>query len=62
MMKMKDLRKKNEGELGKLLVEFCEELQEFRFGMTGAAKKNVRHARTLRADIARIKTLLNKAK
>lgn len=58
-MKAKDGRKKSTEDLKKLLEERAQELRDFRFGMSGSARKNVRKARTLRADIARIKTILN---
>ena len=61
-MKTSDVRKKSQDELKKLLNELSQELREFRFGMSGGQKKNIRRARTLRADIARIKTVLNEQK
>ncbi len=57
-MKASDVRKKSAAELEKLLGELQAELREFRFGMSGGRTKNVKKARTLRADIARIKTIL----
>lgn len=36
-----------------------EKLREFRFGVTGSKIKNIREARTLRKDIARLLTKLN---
>ena len=58
-MKTADVRKKNRTDLVKLLHELATELREFRFGMAGGAKKNIRRARTVRRNIARIKTVLN---
>ena len=58
-MKMKDTRKKNPAELMKLLKELEAELRGFRFGMSGGRIKNVKKARTLRADIARVHTILS---
>lgn len=57
-MKTSDVRKKTPQELSKLLGELHSELQSFRFGMSGGQKKNIRQARALRKDIARIKTVL----
>lgn len=61
-MKTNDARKKDAPELKKLIAERATELREFRFGMTGAALKNVRRARTLRREIARLKTVLTEKK
>lgn len=58
-MKPTDVRKKSQSELQKLLAEFSDELREFRFGMSGAQQKNVRRARTLRKDAARIRTIMS---
>ncbi len=56
-MKANDVRKKSSEERKKLLTDLTEELREWRFGMAGAAKKNIRRSRALRADIARLKTI-----
>ncbi|XKT74709.1 MAG: 50S ribosomal protein L29 [Patescibacteria group bacterium UBA2163] len=61
-MKPTDVRKKSPDELKKLLNELSEELREFRFAMSSGQRNNVRRARTLRTDIARIKTVLNEQK
>lgn len=58
-MKPADIRKKNPSDIGKLLTELETELREFRFGMSGGRTKNVKRARAIRADIARIKTILS---
>lgn len=58
-MKAQDVRKKSPADLKKLREELTTELREFRFGMSGGQKKNIRRARTLRKDIARINTILN---
>lgn len=58
-MKPKEVRKKNPTELSKLLTELEAELREFRFGMSGGRTKNVKRARVIRANIARIKTVLS---
>lgn len=57
-MKTNDIRKKGTAELSKMIAEMETELREFRFGMSGARTKNVRRARELRKDIARIKTVM----
>ncbi len=60
-MKASDMRMKNSTDLGKLLAEREAELREFRFGMSGGHSKNVRMARAVRKDIARIKTILKES-
>lgn len=57
-MNSKDLQKKKDADLQKLLVEKKEALREFSFGMSGAAKSGV-SANTLRKDIAQILTEAN---
>jgi len=61
-MKATDVRKKSETDLKKLLGELTAELREFRFGMSGAQQKNIRRARNVRREVARIKTVLNEQK
>jgi ribosomal protein L29 len=58
-MKAIDVRKKSPDELQKLLQELQGDLREFRFGMSGGRTKNVKKARSIRADIARIHTVLS---
>lgn len=58
-MKPADMRKKSPEELKKLLHDLQTELREFRFGMSGGRTKNVKRARAIRADIARINTILS---
>lgn len=60
-MKAIDVRKKSPTELKKLYSELIAELREFRFGMSGGQKKNIRHARTIHKDIARIQTVLKES-
>ncbi|MBI3573970.1 50S ribosomal protein L29 [Candidatus Kaiserbacteria bacterium] len=57
-MKPADVRKKSTEELTKLIHELEGELKDFRFGMSGGRTKDVRKARTIRHDIARVKTIL----
>lgn len=61
-MKAKDIRKKNSADMQKQLVELETELRDFRFGMSGGRTKNVKRARTIRKDIARIKTVMSESK
>jgi large subunit ribosomal protein L29 len=58
-MKPIDVRKKSDEELTKLLKELETELREFRFEMSGGRIKNVRRARVIRAEIARLKTVMH---
>ncbi len=60
-MKAKDIRKKSGADLKKELGELETELREFRFGMSGGRTKNVKRARTIRKDIARIKTVMSES-
>ena len=57
-MKPADLRKKSTEELAKVVRDLEGELREFRFGMSGGRTKNIRKARELRHDIARIRGVL----
>ena len=61
-MKAQDVRKKSPVELKKLIGELTVQLREFRFGMSGGQKKDIRRARVIRADIARMKTVLREQK
>lgn len=58
-MKPADIRKKSPHDIEKTLHELEAELRDFRFGMSGGRTKNVKRAREIRADIARIKTILS---
>lgn len=58
-MKMKDLQKKNVGDLQKLLKEKREELQKMRFNLSGTRAKNGHAYDEAKKAIARILTLLN---
>lgn len=59
-MEIKELITKTPAELTKILVESQEKLRELRFKDSNKQLKNVRSIRTLKQDIARINTLLNK--
>lgn len=55
---MKDLNKKTEKELHKMLAEKRKALCVFRFNSSGSKSKNVKEGNNLRKDIARIFTEL----
>ncbi|MAJ97341.1 50S ribosomal protein L29 [bacterium] len=55
---MKDLKKKSDKDLEKLVREKREELREFRFKSAGSRTRNVREGRTTRKEIAQILTEL----
>ncbi|MBI5045655.1 MAG: 50S ribosomal protein L29 [Candidatus Niyogibacteria bacterium] len=61
-MKIKELRQKSEAELQNLLDKSRDRLIQFKFNVSLGKEKNVKEARTLRRDIARIFTLLNPPK
>jgi len=61
-MKPVDVRKKSRADLEKLILGLEGELRDFRFGMSGGRIKNVKRARELRKDIARIHTILAEKK
>jgi len=56
---MKELLKKTEQDLTKMLREKEESLRMFRFAISGSKTRNVREGRMLRRDIARIYTARN---
>jgi large subunit ribosomal protein L29 len=57
-MDKKELIKKSESELQKILKENREKLRELRFALASAKVKNVREIPQLKKDIARILTIL----
>lgn len=57
---MKEFAKKTAGELKTLLSQKREAVRTFRFNVSGSNKRNVKEGATLKKDIARILTLLNK--
>ena len=57
---MKELLKKNKKELTNLLGEKRVSLRNFRFSVAGSNTRNVKEGVSIRRDIARILTLLNK--
>ena len=58
-MNYKDLQKKNDIDLQKLLVEKQGSLRKFRFGIAGTKTRNVKEGSALRKDIAKVLTELN---
>jgi large subunit ribosomal protein L29 len=58
-MEFKELKKKSEADLHKVLSEKREELRELRFKDANKQLKNVREIRTLKKTIAQSLTLLN---
>lgn len=61
-MDLKELQTKTEAELHKLLSQDREKLRELRFKDSNKQLKNVREIRTVKEQIARILTILNKKK
>lgn len=59
---MNSIKKKNEMDLKKDLIELRESLREFRFGVAGSKVRNVREGRNVRKDVARHLTELNARK
>lgn len=57
---MSTLQTKKESDLQKELAEKRKALYDFRFGVAGSKIKNVKEARDLRKEIARILTELNR--
>jgi len=58
-MKKKEISKKSKAELEKDLDKNRLTLRDVRFGIAGSKSKNVKEQKTLKKDIARIKTALN---
>lgn len=56
---MADIKSKKDADLNKELIEKRKSLREFRFGVAGSKIKNIKEARNLKRDIARILTELN---
>lgn len=61
-MEFKELKKKSESELHKILAEFRDKLRDLRFKDANKQLKNVREIRKVRETIARVLTLLNSKK
>ncbi len=60
MSKKLDLKNHSQEELIKLAGEKREELRALRFNVAGSKNRNVKAARTLRKEVARALTQLNK--
>lgn len=56
---MADIKTKKDSDLHKELAEKRKSLREFRFGVAGSKVKNIKEARNLKKDAARILTELN---
>ncbi len=60
-MKVNELREKKDDELKKILSQKRDKLQDIRFKLSSGRVKNVKEARDLRKDIARILTILKES-
>lgn len=58
-MKIKEIEKKSETELSRLLEEKREKLRQLRFTLATGKVKNFREIRSVKKDIARILTIAN---
>ncbi len=58
-MDYKELKKKKESDLHKILAESRDKLRDLRFKDANKQLKNVREIRVIRETIARVLTLLN---
>ncbi|MDZ7726652.1 MAG: 50S ribosomal protein L29 [Candidatus Campbellbacteria bacterium] len=56
---MKEIQKKKDNDLKKLLLEKREELREYRFGATGSKASNTNLGNQIKKDVARILTEIN---
>jgi len=61
-MELKELKKKKESDLHKILAESRDKLRDLRFKDASKQLKDVRQIRKIRVMIARILTLLNERK
>jgi ribosomal protein L29 len=57
-MDLKDLRKKNKGEISKMVDEKKAALSNFKFGVIGGKTKNVKEGKNLRKEIAQLLTVV----
>jgi ribosomal protein L29 len=58
-MELKELKKKDKGDLHRILAESRDKLRDLRFKDANKQLKDVREIRKVRQTIARISTLLN---
>lgn len=61
-MEFKELKKKTESELHKILAQSRDKLRDLRFKDTNKQLKDIREIRVVRKTIAQILTLLNNKK
>lgn len=61
-MKIQDIRKKSDEELGKTLLELREQVQTLRFKIASKEVKNNQQLKFVKKDIARIATILKERK
>ena len=61
-MEFKELKKKKENELHKILAEYRDRLRDLRFKDANKQLKNVREIRKIRRMVSQILTLLNSNK
>jgi ribosomal protein L29 len=61
-MEFKELKKKTENELHKLLEQSRDKLRDLRFKDANKQLKNIREIRQIRETVAQILTVLNKDK
>ncbi|MDO8510111.1 MAG: 50S ribosomal protein L29 [bacterium] len=59
---MKEIKKKSDADLAKLLKEKKEGLKNFRFGLAGSKNRNIKDGLHLRREIARLLTELTARK
>jgi large subunit ribosomal protein L29 len=59
MIKLAELRQRNQKELERLLIREREKLRQLRFDLASGKVKNIRKIREVKKDIARILTILN---
>lgn len=57
-----DFKNKTAEELKRLVSENRQKLQTFRFAMAGSKTKNVKEGKTVRREIAKILTEMNRSK
>ncbi|OIO33615.1 MAG: 50S ribosomal protein L29 [Candidatus Yonathbacteria bacterium CG_4_10_14_3_um_filter_47_65] len=55
-MSAENIKDKKDSDLEKAFIEKKKKLREFRFGIAGSKIKNVKEARNVRKDVARILT------
>jgi ribosomal protein L29 len=61
-MKTSEIRPRSQQELAQLLEEKYSRLAELKFDLAGGKVKNLKEVRTIKLDVARIKTLQNETR